>query len=186
MTADDYYKVLGLPFNSDLDEIKRAYRNKARLYHPDINPSPEAEELFIKATEAYEFLINNYHRLKSDDQSFDEAMEEWRKYRQTRAQRRAAAYARTSYKKFKGTKLYKTTRIFDMTTIVFSLLISVFILVYTVLGYIYRLRHPIPGLENPSIATFILLLILGLILFVASFIYLRAYLETNKKDKPGE
>jgi len=73
-----------------------------------------------------------------------------------------------------------------MTTIVFSLLISVFILVYTVLGYIYRLKHPIPGLENPSIGTFILLLILGVVLFTASFIYLRAYLETNKKDKSGE
>jgi hypothetical protein len=185
MTPDEYYKVLGLPSNSTMDEIKRAYRNKARLYHPDVNPTPEAEELFIKSTEAYEFLINNYHRLKSDEESFDEAMEEWRKYRQTRAQRRAAAYARTSYKKFRSTKLYKTTRIFDATTIIFSLLISIFVLVYTVLGYIYRLKHPIPGLENPSVATFILLLLLGMVLFVVSFIYLKAYLESSKKEKPS-
>ncbi len=185
MTPDEYYKVLGLPFNSTMDEIKRAYRNKARLYHPDVNPSPEAAELFIKSTEAYEFLINNHDRLKSDEESFDEAMEEWRKYRQTRAQRRAAAYARTSYKKFRNTKLYKTTRIFDVTTIIFSLLISIFVLVYTVLGYIYRLKHPIPGLENPSVATFILLLLLGMVLFVGSFIYLKAYLESSKKEKTG-
>jgi len=183
MTPDEYYKVLGLPFNSTMDEIKRAYRNKARLYHPDVNPSPEAEELFIKTTEAYEFLINNHDKLKSDEESFDEAMEEWRKYRQTRAQRRAAAYARTSYKKFRNTKLYKTTRIFDVTTIIFSLLISIFVLVYTVLGYIYRLKHPIPGLENPSVATFILLLLFAMVLFVVSFIYLKAYLESSKKEK---
>jgi hypothetical protein len=185
MTPEDYYKILGLPPNSALDEIKRAYRNKARLYHPDVNPTPEAEELFIKATEAYEFLINNHHRLKSDEESFDEAMEEWRKYRQTRAQRRAAAYARTSYKKFKDTKLYKTTKILDGTTIIFSFIISILVLVYTVIGYIYRLRNPIPGLEKPSVGGFILLLLVGIIFFVVSFIYLRAYQETSKKEKTG-
>ena len=56
MTLTDYYEILGLPINSSIEEIKKAYRKKARLYHPDINPAPDAKDHFISITEAYEFL----------------------------------------------------------------------------------------------------------------------------------
>jgi curved DNA-binding protein CbpA len=36
MTLADYYQILGLPVNSSINDIKKAYRQKARLYHPDI------------------------------------------------------------------------------------------------------------------------------------------------------
>ena len=52
MTLTDYYELLGLPVNSSIDEIKKAYRKKARLYHPDINPEPDAKDHFISITEA--------------------------------------------------------------------------------------------------------------------------------------
>jgi hypothetical protein len=57
------------------------------------------------------------------------------------------------------------------------------VLIYTVFGYIYRLKNPVPGLEKPSVVAFIGLLMLGTIFFVVSFIYLRAYQETYKKRK---
>lgn len=57
------------------------------------------------------------------------------------------------------------------------------VLTYTVYGYIFRLRHPIPGLDKPSVFSFVMLLALGMLFFVLSFIYLLAYLETNKKRK---
>ena len=60
MTLTDYYEILGLQANSTLEEIKRAYRKKARLYHPDINPASDAKDHFISITEAYEFLIANH------------------------------------------------------------------------------------------------------------------------------
>lgn len=183
MTLIDYYKILGLPVNSSVEEIKKAYRKKARLYHPDINPSPEAKDLFISVTEAYEFLISYHDNLKTDDQAYHQAMEDWRKYRQDRSRKRASAYARTSYSTFKSTKFYKTTRIFDGTTILISFLISIMVLVYTVYGYIYRLKHPILGLEKPSVFTFIMLLMLGMIFFVVTFIFFKAYRETLKKHR---
>lgn len=183
MTLIDYYNILGLPADSSIDEIKKAYRTKARLYHPDINPDPDAKDLFISVTEAYEFLISNHEKLKTDDQAYHQAMEDWRKYRQDRSRKRATAYARTSYNTFKSTKFYKTTRIFDGTTIIFSFVISIMVLVYTVYGYFYRLKHPILGLEKPSVFTFIMLLILGIIFFVVTFIFFKAYQETSKKQK---
>ena len=183
MTITDYYAILGLPENSSTDDIKKAYRKKARLYHPDINPAPDAKDHFILITEAYEFLIANHNRIKSDDQAYQEAMEDWRKYRQDRSRKRANVYAHASYGTFKNTKFYKTTRIFDGTTIIFSFIISIMVLSYTIYGYFFRLSHPIPGLEKPSVFAFVMLLALGMIFFIVSFIYLRAYQETSKKNK---
>jgi hypothetical protein len=183
MTLTDYYEILGLQSNSTIEDIKKAYRKKARLYHPDINPAPDAKEHFISITEAYDFLIANHEKIKTDDQAYRQAMEDWRKYRQDRSRKRASVYARSSYGTFKNTNFYKTTRIFDGTTIIFSFAVSIMVLVYTVYGYIFRLKHPIPGLEKPSVFAFIMLLFLGMIFFVVSFIYLRAYQETAKKQK---
>ena len=36
--ADDYYKILGVPRNASQADIQKAYRDKARLYHPDLHP----------------------------------------------------------------------------------------------------------------------------------------------------
>lgn len=183
MTLNDYYELLELPVNSSVEEIKKAYRKKARLYHPDINPSPEAKDLFINVTEAYEFLIANHEKIISDDQDYYQAMEDWRKYRQNRSRKRATVYAKASYQTFKNTNFYKTTRIFDGTTIVLSFLISILVLVYAVYGYFYRLKNPVPGLDPPTVFTLMLLLLPGMIFFVVTFIYFKAYQETTKKHK---
>lgn len=183
MTLNDYYSILDLPAVATVDEIKKAYRKKARLYHPDVNNSPDAKDLFISVTEAYEFLISNHEKIQNDEQAYNKAMADWRKYRQDRSRKRANVYARTSYGTFKNTRFYKTTRIFDGTTIIFSFVISIMVLIYTVYGYFYRLKHPIPGLEKPSVFAFIMLLLLGMTFFVISFIYFRAYQQTSKKRK---
>ncbi len=183
MTVNDYYSVLGLPVNSSVGDIKKAYRKKARECHPDINPSPDATEQFINITEAYEFLISNHTKILSEEEEYEKVMNDWRKYRQYRSRQRAGFYARTSYGKFKNTNFYKTTRIFDVTTIIISLMISILVLTYTVTGYVYRLHNPVPGLENPSVLAFIMLILLGMVFFIISFIYLTAFRETAKKNK---
>lgn len=183
MTSSDYYSVLGLETGASIDEIKKAYRKKARMYHPDINHAPDAKEMFIQATEAYEFLIAHYGMDEYNEEAFRQAMENWRKYRQDLARRRANAYARASYARFRKTRFYKTTRILDGTTIIFATTISVVIVLYTIIGYIYRLRHPLPDTENPTVIVFLVLLSVGMILFISSLIFLRSYIESSRKRR---
>ncbi|MBN1107569.1 MAG: DnaJ domain-containing protein [Bacteroidales bacterium] len=183
MTISEYYRILGIDSGASIDQIKKAYRCKARLYHPDINKSPGAIEKFILATEAYEFLISNHEKIYNNETAFREAMEEWQKYRQEKARRRANAYARSSYARFRKSKFYRATRILDLTSIVISLVISVIVIIYTITGYIYRLRHPLPEIENPSVMVFLMLLTLGVIFFAISMVYMKSYIENSKKNK---
>jgi hypothetical protein len=62
----DYYKILDIPRTASLEEIKRAYRNKAKLIHPDINNSPKANEVFAVVNEAYETLSDESKRYLHD------------------------------------------------------------------------------------------------------------------------
>ena len=53
-----YYKILELESDASESEIKKAYRKMALKYHPDKNPSQEAQEKFKSIAEAYEILTN--------------------------------------------------------------------------------------------------------------------------------
>lgn len=68
MVFKDYYKILGFDTNKvTTDEIREAYREKAKKYHPDINVgNKHAEEIFKDVNEAYRILSNNKTRLKYD------------------------------------------------------------------------------------------------------------------------
>lgn len=183
MTISDYYRILDLNPDCNVDDIKKAYRSKARLFHPDINHSPDAKDKFIGVTEAYEFLLTNYEKMRGNDEAFLKAMENWKKYRQTRSRQKARVYAQTSFVRFKNTSFYKTTRIFDATTIISSLLVSVLVLIAAVYGYIFRIHHPIPGIEDPSVGVLVIFILLGMVLFLISLVHFMVYLETSRKNK---
>jgi len=52
----DYYQILGIPRDASAEDIKRAFRQLAHQYHPDLNPDPQAEDRMREINEAYEVL----------------------------------------------------------------------------------------------------------------------------------
>jgi len=62
----DFYKILDVPINATEDEIKIAFRLKAKRLHPDINPSKNALAKFQLLSLAYQTLTDEEKRKKYD------------------------------------------------------------------------------------------------------------------------
>ncbi|MFW5946301.1 MAG: molecular chaperone DnaJ [Candidatus Natronoplasma sp.] len=68
VTDEDYYDILDVDKDASQEDIKKAYRKKAKKYHPDKNPenTDEAREKFKKISEAYEVLADEEKRKRYD------------------------------------------------------------------------------------------------------------------------
>ena len=65
--ATDYYELLGVGRDASSDDLKRAYRQLAREFHPDANPNdPQAEAKFKEISEAYAVLSDDDARARYD------------------------------------------------------------------------------------------------------------------------
>ena len=68
MTNDPkgYYEILGIHFSATNDEIKKAFREKAHILHPDKNQKKDTTKIFQFLVEAYDVLINSEKRANYD------------------------------------------------------------------------------------------------------------------------
>ena len=62
-----YYEILSVKENASKQEIKAQYHKLARMYHPDVNSSLEAEKFFKEINRAASILLDDEKRKKYDD-----------------------------------------------------------------------------------------------------------------------
>ncbi|AGM26198.1 curved DNA-binding protein [Spiroplasma syrphidicola EA-1] len=72
MYEKDYYKILNVAQTATKDEIKDAFRQLAKKYHPDISTEKNAELKFREISEAYEILSDDNKRSQYDQLNFVE------------------------------------------------------------------------------------------------------------------
>lgn len=63
----DYYELLGIKKDASVEEIKKAYRDMVKKYHPDINKSSDASKIIISLNEAKETLLDEDKRKEYDE-----------------------------------------------------------------------------------------------------------------------
>lgn len=66
MNEKDYYAILGVSKDASQREIQKAFQQKARKLHPDVNKAPDAEEKFKEVSEAYAVLSDEKKRARYD------------------------------------------------------------------------------------------------------------------------
>lgn len=66
LASKDYYKILGVSKNSSSKDVKKAYYQLAKKYHPDTNKDPNASKKFQEVSEAYEILSDDTKRKEYD------------------------------------------------------------------------------------------------------------------------
>lgn len=125
-SPDEYYKILGVPPDATKEQIKKAFREKAKQYHPDLNSSCDTREQFLTISEAYHYLICLDKQGKTSEITIDQRKKE--------AKERARAYARMRYEEFvKQNELFEKTSVHEIywgktVTVILTLLALIFAL----------------------------------------------------------
>lgn len=126
---NQYLEVLQLAPGATKPQIKRAYRELSKRYHPDVSKDENAREKFIEINEAYKFLTAVGPRpltIESSAQAYDydihnRAYEEWRRRARAFARRKAREAARRQNALIKS--LLKGFNVFLIFIVSFNILL---------------------------------------------------------------
>ncbi|WP_282035516.1 J domain-containing protein [Saccharicrinis aurantiacus] len=174
---NNYYQILGVTSNATSAQIKKAFRAKAKLLHPDVNKAENAHEAFVLLTEAYEFLINtagtytNTAKQKQQQAQRRAAYKkEWEQKEREKARAKAQEYARMKYEAYIKSDVYKTTEAINVVVDFIGLIFILFLIIgLPVFTYI----------EHGNIA----LIISGIVLLPTSPLWFRFIVRTLSTGK---
>ena len=110
-SASDLYRELGLRRGASSADIKAAYRDAAKRYHPDKNKDPKAQERFRRIASAYETLSDSEKRRLYDlhGEHYSRVEQERQRYDQHRRQQEEFFNAFRGRRRTKGPSIFSST-----------------------------------------------------------------------------
>ncbi|QHT70586.1 J domain-containing protein [Rhodocytophaga rosea] len=99
MSTEESYRILQIPPGASHQDIKRAYRTQAKLFHPDVNRSLDAQKQFVLVNQAYEKLLPS--KPETIPSRVYDMYRGYDPFRGETRQERAARFARMQYEEFK-------------------------------------------------------------------------------------
>lgn len=153
-----YFDILGITPTATESEIRKAFKEKAKILHPDRNKSPHAHEEFLELYAALNFAIRN---LNNPIGKFsDEVREAFEVARKKREQEQATRFSQMRYKAWTQTKEYKELVNIGIIQQFVSTLFILFIVVsvFGIFGKTTELKYGIPvGLSIGFILSIIII-----------------------------
>jgi len=186
MYLPDYYRLLGIRQGASDAEIRKAYRSKAMDFHPDRNHSHGAQEMFIRITEAYQYLISHPGSYGVTEEEYRGYYQAWVDYRQAEARRKAEEYADSTFKDFARSPLYKGTTVIDGSMVFLGLGLAVAVIFISIFGYLDRMEKALTPREEPSLSLMVLTLVIGFAYLIISLLYLSAWVAQKKRQNEGK
>jgi hypothetical protein len=176
MNTAYYYSLLELKHDATLNELKKAFRLKAKEYHPDISLLPNAHERFIEINEAYEYIKNKIeldlslkgNQSDNTDETAQDIINKWMAGERERIRKRAAQNAKMSYRAYKKTKAYKTTEIMSKGLLVAALLLGILVTSGSVFGTLFQYNNNPKMVDINYISRSVIIFLTGVIMMAYS------------------
>jgi DnaJ-domain-containing protein 1 len=173
LIPDKYYTLLGLSPGAEVSEVRKAYRAKVKLCHPDIAPVADGTLLFIELTEAYEFLLSalrEKNEVSSEEENeepfviFEASMQDLVREEMEKLRRMAKEEARRKYKAYKLSKEYQINKFLGRAFDMLFQLLGVVVIISALTG-LYQ-QYQLPDFSFLSAIAAFLVVIVGLIMIL--------------------
>lgn len=187
-----YYEILGIRPGASRDEIRQAYRNLAKIYHPDRNPSEEAKHKFIQIQNAYEILTDDVRRMqyeamvmndarnREDSERRERVYRVWIEHQQKQAKFRQA-HGQAAQREPKKMELSPSARLLHLVTNIFFMCLFGAILVVPIQRYFAQ--QELPESQQRSILFFIFPALIGVLFLCFGYYYWFVLKEDSKQHR---
>lgn len=135
------YALLGVEPGVSAEELKRAFRRKAKEMHPDRSKEPDAHEKFLQLNEAYDFLsklVSSEKTSRSPAETIEDLYKTWEQKERQKVRKSVKEHLKKKYTgpvRYVNDPIYEALEIvfvhFNFLLAIFSILILPVILIYT-------------------------------------------------------
>jgi hypothetical protein len=139
---EHYFNLLGIPKTASLDDVKKAFRAKAKKIHPDRNTSATAHEDFLELNEAFDFLssfLKENKRFGADESTLTNSYDNWEKTVKENVRKKVKEQARMRFQTYMNSENFRSDTLIEsfLTHLIFLFTVFNLLILPILLAYHY-------------------------------------------------